>query len=240
TAGVVVGHLDGASATTIDLHTLASNNDGKPNCDGAYAVGSDLYVTCGDLNDNDMNLPALTVGKIVVIDTTTDTVRTTIDMPVKNPTGAIVQHGTDLIMPTYGATTGCTVKVTTGATPTATCLFMNSDLHAQTNNDGDIGGTMQSLDIKGDVLWFGYSDAFFSGGWARSYDLATSTLQPNLSPDSQSIHDVAACPDGKIAVTEGAFGAAGGFRVYSGTAELTADAIPLGLAPSFGGGLTCY
>lgn len=238
TAGVVVGHLDGASPTTIDLSSLASNHDGKPNCNGAFAVGTDVYVTCGDLDDTNMNLPALTNGKIVVIDSTTNTMRTHIDLPVKNPTGSIVAHGSDLIVPTYGATDGCTVKVTTGATPTATCAFMNADLYSGTG--GDTGGTMQSLDIKGDVLWFGYSDAFFSGGWARSYNLATSTLNANLTPDTQSIHDVAVCPDGKIAVTEGAFGAAGGVRVYSGTSELTTAALSIGIPPSFGGGLVCY
>ncbi|MFT3694797.1 MAG: hypothetical protein QM831_16730 [Kofleriaceae bacterium] len=234
TSGVVIGHLDGASATTLDLHTATGDTDGKPNCDGAIAVGTDVYVTCGNLDDTNVNLPAKTVGKIVVIDTTTNTVRTTIDMPVKNPTGNIVAYGTTaLFMPTYGATDGCTVKVTTGATPTATCEFMNSTLNTN-------GGTMQSLDINGALLIFGYSDGFFTGSWARTYDTVAHTLGANLTPDTQAIHDVALCPEGQIAVTEGQFGAAGGIRVYNNTTELTTDAISIGIAPSFGGGLICY
>jgi hypothetical protein len=230
TAGVVVGHLDSTATSTIDLNAATGETDGKPNCDAAFAVGTDVYVACGILDNTDMNLPPKTNGVLVVIDTTTDTVRTHITMPVKNPEGFFRKHGSDLLIATYDAANGCTIKITPGTTPTATCLVMNNEL----------GGTANSIDVAGDKLWFAYSNATFTNSWARSYDLTTSMFAANMTPDAQSIHDVAVCPDGKIAVTEGAFGDAGGIRIYNNGTEVTTGAISIGIAPVFSNGLVCY
>lgn len=230
TAGVVVGHLDSTATSTIDLNAATSETDGKPNCVAAYTVGTDVYVACELLDNTNINLPAKSNGVLVVIDSTTDTVRTHITLPVKNPEGFFRQHGSDLLIATYDPANGCTIKITPGTTPTATCLVMNSEL----------GGTANSIDVAGDQLWFAYSSADFSHSWARSYDLTTSTFAANMTPDAQSIHDVAACPDGKIAVTEGAFGDAGGIRIYNHGIEVTTNAVSIGIAPVFSNGLVCY
>lgn len=230
TAGVVVGHLDSTATATIDLNAATGETDGKPNCNAAFAVGTDVYIACGNLDNTDINLPPKTNGVLVVIDSATDTVRTHISLPVKNPQNMIRKHGSDLLIATYDAANGCTIKVTPGTTPTAACLVMNSAL----------GGTPNSFDIAGDKLWFAYSSADFSHSWARSYDLTTSTFADNVTPDALSIHDVAVCPGGKIAVTEGAFPDAGGIRIYNAGTEITTGAIAIGLPPSFGNGLVCY
>ena len=66
-SGVAVLSQSGASLTkTIDLHTAIGDNTAGalPSCVSAYAVGTDVYVACGDLLDFVPNGP----GKIVVID----------------------------------------------------------------------------------------------------------------------------------------------------------------------------
>ena len=230
TAGVVVGHLDSTAVSTIDLNTATGEVDGKPNCVAAYTMGTDVYVACEVLDNSNMNLPPRGLGVLVVIDSTTDTVRTHIALPVANPSGFFKQHASDLLIATYDAAAGCTIKITPGATPTAACLVMNSAL----------GGTANSIDIAGDKLWFAYSSADFTHAWARAYDLTAATFAANMTPDALSIHDVAVCPDGKIAVTEGAFGEAGGIRIYNAGAELTSGALAIGIPPVFSNGLVCY
>lgn len=237
TAGVVVGHLDSTPNTTIDLNTATGSTDGKPDCVGAYLVGTDLYVTCDVLTSSAPTGP----GQLVVIDTTTDTVRTHIALPKPNPAPYIVAHGNDLLVATYnmfvGSTstpTGCIIKITPGATPTATCMLANTEL-------GSGGGGVNSLAVAGDTLWISYSDLSFAHAWARSYSFTTSTLAAtNLTADALTVHDVVACPDGKIVITEGAFGVAGGFRVYEGTSEVTPADLPFDLSPASSNGLICY
>ena len=54
-------------------------------CISAFTVGTNVFVACDDLDDTNAQLPPRGVGKIVVIDSTNDTVTTTISMPVENP-----------------------------------------------------------------------------------------------------------------------------------------------------------
>ncbi len=225
--GIVYGKLGDASVTEIDLAATVGDLDGKPNCNSAIAVGTDVYVGCGDL---DATFTPRGNGVLVVIDTTTNTVRTHITLAAPNPQPLPKLLGSDIIMTTFSASAGCTLKIVPGTTPTSSCLTTNVDL----------GGGPISFDVSGTKLWFAYSAADFSHSWARSFDTTTSTYAANLTPDTQSITDVAVCPDGKIVVLDGPFGSPGGFRVYSGTSEVTTTALALGIPPVFGDALVCY
>jgi len=177
TKGVVVGTL-GSTPTVIDLSGADGVNDpdGKPDCVGAYAVGTDVYVVCEDL---DNNFTPRAAGELVVIDSTTDTIRTKLALPVANPQGFIKALGTDLIVTTYDSPAGCTIKITPGATPSATCVTQNADL----------GGTPIAFAVSGTKLWFAVcpngkvvvADATLNAAGLRVYSGATETTTAALS-----------------------------------------------------------
>lgn len=236
--GVVYGKLGAATLTAIDLSIAAGDPDGKPDCTSAIAVGTDVYVGCDIL---DSNFAPRGNGVVVVIDTTTNTVRTHVTLPAQNPQALTKMLGTDIIMTTFSysdPSAGCTIKITPGGSPTATCLTQNAEL----------GGAPIAFDVAGTKLWFAYSNGSFSTpkSWARSYDTTTSTYEAgNLTPDTQAIQDVAACPDGKVVVldhgpTPTTPTSTNGFRVYHGTTEVTTAALPLGIKPVYGDALACY
>lgn len=238
TAGVVVLTLPSGTTTTIDLAAAVGDPDGKPDCVSAIAVGTDVYVACDLL---DQNFTPRANGKIAVIDTTTDTVRTTVTLPYKNPLGFFVQtpasstYAGDLLIPTVPDfdhyMTGCLARITPGATPTATCAITNQAL----------GGFVTEASI-GDKLWLSVVvDMSFStvSGQLRPVDLATGTLGASASPTTEQIGDVAACPDGSVVAIDSKMNAAG-VRVYSGTTERTTQAVAIGLPPIFAGGVVCY
>ena len=237
TAGVVVGTRGSAVTTTIDLHTILGDGDGKPDCVSAYAIGTDVYVACGVL----AGFSATVNGKIAVIDSTTDTVRTSFSMPVKNPQNLFVRSpmtsafAGDLLIPTLDfntTTNGCVVRVTPGASPTAACAIQNADL----------GGAPTHLDVLDGPLpmVFLAVTSDFTEGRLRAFDMQTTSLwSGSVSAATEAIRDVATCPDGKIVVTD--VTGSGGLRVYtSAGTELTTAALPIGLPPGFGNGLVCY
>jgi hypothetical protein len=228
-AGVIVGQLGSLTTTTIDLNAAVGSTDGKPDCVGVAASGNDLYVTCENL----VGFVPATVGKLVVIDTTTDTVRTHIDLPVKNPQNLIVSMlDHSLVVSSYDKATGCTMKITPGPTPTATCLVQNSALATG-------GAEPTHIGTDGTKIWFAATTDYVDGG-LRAYDTATSTLGALIAPASQNIRDVAPCPNGQIVVADTAGTSGGGLRVYQDGAERTTAALPIGLPPGFGNNLVCY
>ncbi|MEO8553162.1 MAG: hypothetical protein ABI678_24485, partial [Kofleriaceae bacterium] len=159
TAGVVVGKLGSLATTTIDLNAAVGSTDGKPDCVGVAAVGTDVYVTCENL----VAFAPATVGKLVVIDTATDTVRTHIDLPVKNPQNLIATLSDhSLIVSSYDKALGCTMKITPGTTPTATCLVQNSAL-------APAGAEPTHVATDGTKLWFAATTDYVDGG-LRRYD----------------------------------------------------------------------
>lgn len=130
TAGVVVlSQSAGTMTSTIDLNAATGETDGKPDCVSAFTIGTDVYVACDLLDDTNPNLPPKGNGKVVVIDSTTDTVRTTITLPVPNPQSEFEQlPDQDLMIAAQdfsNATAGCIVRVTPGTTPMATCQINN-------------------------------------------------------------------------------------------------------------------
>jgi hypothetical protein len=226
-AGVVVGKLGVATTTTIDLNAAVGSTDGKPDCVGVAAVGTDIYVTCENL----VSFVPASVGKLVVIDSTTDTVKTHIDLPVQNPQNLIAELADHtLVVSSYDKAAGCTMQITPGATPTATCLVGNSQLAMN-------GAEPTHIAVQGGKIWFASTTDYTDGG-LRSYDTATAMMGAMVAPSTENIRDVAVCPNGKIVVADTAGN--GGLRVYQDGAELTTAALPIGLPPGFGNNLVCY
>ena len=226
--GVAIGTV-GGTATMLDLTGAGAVNsiDMTPNCVGAYPVGTDVYVVCENLDETNMSTPR-TNGVLIVIDSTTDTVRTKISLPMKNPQGFIKAMGTDLIVVSNDSA-GCTTKIVPGATPTATCITTNTDL----------GGAPLAFDVSGTKIWFAYTPDF-SSYYARAFDTATTAYAANMTSAGETPYDIAVCPNGKIALTDGTMNATG-FRLYgSNGVELTTTALSIGIGPAFGNGLVCY
>jgi DNA-binding beta-propeller fold protein YncE len=235
TTGVVVATRGSIATTTIDLGTPLGDPDGKPDCVSAYAIGTDVYVACDLL---DATFTPRGNGKVAVIDTTTDTVRTSFAMPAKNPQNLFVRtpmtsaFGGDLLISTLdfaNTTTGCVVRVSTGASPAATCAIQNAAL----------GGTPTHLDVEAGAtprVWLAITSDF-TDGVLYAYDLEAGSLGSAVSPGTEAIRDLAVCPDGKVVVTD--VTGNGGLRVYDGTTEVTTAELPIGLPPGFGNGVAC-
>jgi DNA-binding beta-propeller fold protein YncE len=241
TAGVVVMTLPAGTTTTIALDTAVGDPDGKPDCISAFAVGNDVYVACGLL---DQNFTPRGVGKVAVIDTATDTVRTTISLPDKNPVGFFMKtpqsstFGGDLLIPIVPSfdtfTSGCVARVAPGQTPTSTC--------ATGLGNSDLGGFVTGIAV-GDKLWLSVVvDQNFStvSGQLREVDLATGVLASSpVSASSEQIGDVAACPDGSVVAVDSKMNATG-VRVFKNGSEVTTSPLAIGLPPIFSSGIVCY
>lgn len=239
--GVVKIDTKTGTTTTISLDAVG-DPDGNPNCISAVAVGTKVYVACSLLDDA---FSARGNGKVAVIDTTKDTVSTTVELPAKNPYNFMIAApagvlGGDVLVPLlpsfYDFSTGCVARLTTGATPTAACMTGLSN--------AQLGGTVIHMDVSADakqlVLAVGTVDANFENptGSLVSFDIAAGTVAKH-SPSTQMIQDVAACADGSVVVSDGTFMNAG-LRVYKDGVEKTGAPLAIGLPPTFGNALICY
>jgi len=243
TAGVVVLTRGSTTIKTIDLSALDTMgmNDGKPDCVSAYAVGTKVYVACGVLD----NFNAAEVGKIAVIDSATDTMTAHVDMNYKNPYGFFVRapegstYTGDLLIPSVPSfsnyATGCLERISTGETPTVGCGLTNQQLAGFANK--------LSVAADGSLLYIavGTYDNTFSNptGTLKGFDLASGMLwAAPVSPTTQMIVDVAACPGGDVVAMDQTFNAAG-LRVWHDTMERTTAPISIGLPPTVNA-LVCY
>ena len=243
TKGVVV--LTRGSTTTATIDLSADDPDGFPDCNSVYVVGTQLYVACGLLT----NFHATVPGKVYVVDTTNDMVLAplTVTLTHDNPLGwferfpASGPHAGDLVIPTvenFDTAPGCVERVAVGAAPAnGGCLVDNATL----------GGYAVRTDIEADddghIVWTAVAyPKDFSRGSLRAFDMSLDALRgAQLNPATQQITDVVHCPSGHIVAFDSTFGAPG-LRVYQGTAEITAAALPIGSVveglPQHG--LVCY
>lgn len=240
TAGVVV--LD---RTTRGMSTIAipGDPDGMPDCVSAYAVGDDVYVACGLLDET---FTARGGTLIAVIDSATDTVTTTFALAEPNPIGLLTATpaasslGGDLLIATAPAfndfTAGCLARIKTGAAPAANgCVATNQAMggianHVSIAPEGD----------RGFVAVTGFSSDFSSQfGRLHAIDLATGALSAALTPTTQQIDDVAACRDGYLVVADGTMGASG-VRIWQDDAEMTSAALDIGRPTGVGNNLACF
>lgn len=240
TAGVVVIDRDHPDTrTTIDLSSLDAV-DGHPDCVSVYAVGDRVFVACGVLDEN---FQPRGPGKIAVIDTRTDTMTASFELPDKNPDGFLQQVPAldgDLVIglaPDFQHfDTGCLARVSTGATPAAHgCAITNAAL----------GGVPNHVDVSpdGKALWIdatAYDASFDLSGKVVALDLTTMQLAAPMTPSSVVATDVAACPNGFAAVVDGTVGAAGVRIFRPDGSEMTSGAVDIGASPDFGNNTVCY
>ena len=237
TSGVTV--LTRGSNTTTQIALSADDPDGKPDCNSAFAIGTNVYVACGLLDGFDPR----GAGKVYVIDTATDTVQAskTITLLHKNPFGLFEQlpagapNAGDLVIPTvedFMTAPGCVERITPGAA-TSTCLLDNAAL----------GGYPSRIAFEtgaAPVMWSAVAVTDFMHANLRGYELASATLSAApISPAGEKIADVVACPSGQIVVVD-ATKDASGLRVYDAAVEQTTAALPIGISSFSQHGVVCY
>jgi hypothetical protein len=114
-----------APAATIDL--AGYDPDGVPNANSVVVHGGRAYVTL-DLLDTAYQPRGK--GKVVVIDTTSNTVVTALDLNYSNPYDFMVPRGDRLLVSTFAdfsATQGCLEQIVPGAEPRVEpCLVENT------------------------------------------------------------------------------------------------------------------
>jgi hypothetical protein len=229
---LVFDRAAGNARTTIDLSDL--DPDGVPDCTALRVVGGRLYVTCGLLE----NFRAVRPGKLVVVETATDTVATTVDLPFGNPTGPLTEVAGALYVATVpdyqDYDEGCLVRITPGPSPSAACAITNQA----------IDGFLSRLAPRGDVVWgihSAFDASFDAAGALVRVNLTDGSVSAPVTPASVLAQDLAVCGQ-HLFLADKATGAQG-IRVFhvEGTAvsERTEDALDIGLPPAFGGGLAC-
>jgi hypothetical protein len=247
--GVVKVELgSGQLLGSIDLAAAVGDPDGNPDCVTIERVGDKLYVACG-LFDFDVTFAPRGDGKVAIIDTANADAVTTVTLPGLNPQNYFVKtaessvFGGDLLIglsPDYvDYSTGCVARVSTGATPTATC--------AAGLANSDIGGVITHMEVSanGTLLWMAVNtnnaDFSVTSGALRGFDLTEGTLwESPISAATELITDLAACPDGSVVAIDRTMNASG-FRVFGpDLVERTSDALPFGLPPLFGNNTICY
>lgn len=238
--GVLV--IDRAAPDTIDTIDLSSlDDDGLPDCVSAHAVGSRVFVACGLLDENFTSQG----GKVVVIDTATDELETTIDLPSINPTGwfelapAGAPFAGDLLIPTAlpgfaDYSDGCLARVGTGASPAATCAVANEALGGFV---GRMAFSAAGLSLAVNAYAAPFTDP---SGWVVDVDAQGQPGEP-LTPDTVLAQEVAAC--GELLFVVDKAPEADGVRAYrregGALLEATAGALDIGLPPVFGNSMAC-
>lgn len=242
TAGVVVIERGTGATRTIDLSEL-DTADGLPDCVSAFAVGTDVFVACGKLD----NFVATTPGTIAVIDTAggdaPETV-TTFELENNNPFGLFERMpeaaGGDLVIPTVpdfaDFSTGCVESISLAGAPSpGGCVIANQAL----------GGFVARIDFEvaadAVVQWMVVASFGVAGavGNVQGIDLDTDEHIPAITPPEQVIVDLAICPGNNLVVADGTLDA-NGLRVYGADEEVTTEPLAVGLKPGSSHGLSCY
>ncbi|MGE0547693.1 MAG: YncE family protein [Kofleriaceae bacterium] len=235
--------LTRGSTETVEIDLSADDPDGKPNCNSIYRSGDKLYVSCELLDDTQQFLPPRGNGKVYVVDPATRSIEHSITLSTVNPFGMFEElplaspYPGHLVIPTvsFADGSGCVERIVTGEAPAAAgCVITNAQL-------GGFVSRVAPQVVPGAVLLrMAVPAPDFIHANLRTYDLNASTLWTQaMTPQTQVIGDLAPCPTGELVVSDTSPGAAG-LRVYRGTAEQTANALPVGLVPWSSHGLVCY
>jgi len=220
----------------IDLSDL--DDDDFPDCVSAYAVGSMVYVACGLLD----TFSPVEDGKLVVIDTSDDTVAHTIDLPDQNPVGWLEQVGDELVItvqPQFNSTdAGCLARITTGATPTATCGPSSEELGGYVARAIPVGGQLLAAVTR-------FAEDFSSTSGKLVWIDLDGEVGPSLTPTSVIAQDLAVCGRNVFLADKAAD--AEGVRIYAlasesaaaDVEETTDGALDVGLPPVFGNAIAC-
>ena len=232
--GVAVLTRGSPAIATIDLS--ADDPDGKPQCMSAMLAGTDVYVTCQLL---DASAAPRGNGRVYVIDSATDTVRTSFALTTKNPISLLEEVGDgSLAVATvdFADHSGCIEKFVPGASPTSACITSNTLLGGYATRL-----QFQQLADDGRFLWAAVRgfDAAQPTGTLMAYDFTSAELWPPISTPDELVGDVGLCPDGTIVIADHTPGAAG-VRAYQEATEVTTAALSIGLSPASPHGIECY
>jgi YVTN family beta-propeller protein len=214
---------DTTPKTTIDLSSY--DEDGVPDASSVAIHGNRAYVTLELLAGF---IPS-GVGKVVVIDTTSNAIVTDFDLTFADPVGFMVPSGDNLLVATsadFGGVDGCVETIETSTPGLGDCLVRNSDV------TGIIGG----IAVSGSTTYVTVSAPDFLSAALRS--VTGGTVSAALTPAAQSPGEVAVAPGGLVVYSDGT---AAGIRVYNPTnhTEVTTAALDIGLAPAFADGIVC-
>ena len=170
-------------------------------------------------------------GVVAVIDTTTDTVTTTIALPTKDPFARLQRvHGTKTLVinlaEDFGGTAGCYATVDTVAR-TAACVVQNSAC----------GGWSGSLWPRSDGhVWAAAAAGFSADGTLCHFKVDGTVVKTGIAV-SGSITDVGVSDAGEVWAVDGK-GNGGVWLFNAATDELILNtAIDLGAPPAFASGV---
>ncbi|MFN0249753.1 MAG: YncE family protein [Kofleriaceae bacterium] len=226
--------------TTITPIDLSEDDpDDKPNCASIYKIGTSLFVTCQILDDSMRFLPPRGPGKLYTVDIGTRTKTGEATLTTANPFGLLDQlpNNGDLVVGTidFADGSGCLERITTGATPAASCMATNTAL----------GGNVTRVTIRNDteILAVVANPSFAMGSSLKVIE-DNGTVGATFTKAGQVLRDGVACPSGAVVVEEGPSGVAPapqGLRVYSASqTETTTGPIDVGLKPQSFRALACY
>ena len=236
--GLVVLTRGTTTSTTIDL--ADGQTDGNPDCVSAVAAGSDVYVACGHL---DASFMPRGMGKVYVIDTATDAIRTTLTMQHANPFGvferspATSRLAGDLVIATDPFGTGCVERIAIGTAPASNgCVVTDAQLTGYASRID-----FQTLADSSVMMMMAVALSDFMNANLQGYDTSSSSLWTNpLSPATEVVADAVACPNNTIVIADHHKTAANGLRVYVNMTETTTAPLPVGLDPQASHGLVCF
>jgi YVTN family beta-propeller protein len=248
--------LTRGSAATIEYDLGVDDPDGKPNCHSVYRVDSDLYVSCELLDDTNANLPPRGMGKVYVVDTATRMVTKTITLANANPFGLLEQipehapNAGDLVIPSVDFATGagCVERIAVGTNAaSAGCIVTNAQLGNFASRvdfaaPEFTGPVTEAAIIPTQTMYVVVPRPSFDGSDLRRWNITSGMLEPEpVTPSTQSIVDVAICPDFQIVMSEAPSSptaGSGGLRVYA--PNDSSAPLAVGLKPSSSHGLVCY
>ncbi len=222
----------GAKLAAIDLSSY--DPDGVPNANSVVVVGDRAYVTL-DLLDTAALPKPRGKGRIVVIDTKTDTIEDDFDLTYENPYGFMFPRGDKLLVATladFSGTSGCVEQVVPGGSASlAPCLVQNADL----------GGTVSAIAVGPQGVYLAVSsfDAMFNQTAELRELGGDGALKPQaMTPTDQLPTDVAYAPSGQLVYADQM---GGGLRVFdlASRKELTTKALDIGLTPAASNGIVC-
>lgn len=235
TSGVVVVERGTGATRQIDLSAF-DTVDGIPDCNSAFKVGDDVFVSCGRLD----NFTATEPGIVAVLDTANADALTTFELANNNPFGLFERMpesaGGDLVISTvpdfFDLSTGCIERIDLAGTPTSSCVI----------GLAEINGTPGRVDFHDNEMYFVVTRFGANGAEAevQGVDLDTNERIAAVTPATQVVVDFSICPGHEMVIADGTE-TANGLRVYGEDgAEITTAALPIGLKPASGHGISCF
>lgn len=230
--GVLVFDLTTKAQTKV-IDLSADDPDGEPNAQSVAVVGGFAYVTL-DLLDSTSSPRG--PGKVAVIDTSTDTVTTTLGLNFADPYGMFTAKGSTLLVPTladFSGADGCVEQIATGSSPDVMpCLITNSDLGFATVSAIAVGPSGTYLAVSA------FDAQFNQTASLRQLDAQGALSAQPMTPSTELPTDVAFAPGGQLVYGDQA---GGGIRVFdlATQAETTTAPLNIGLSPASQNGIVC-